>query len=77
MAAAAQSASARSAVRAQTDEALSRGVFGVPTTLVDGELFWGLDSLPHLERRLEGKDPIDGVDVARWLAMPAQAQRRR
>lgn len=64
-------------VRAQTDEALAAGAFGVPTMLADGELFWGVDSLPHLERRLDGKDPIDGLDIAAFLAMPVQASRRR
>jgi len=64
-------------VRTQTAEALAHGAFGVPTMIVDGELFWGLDSLPHVERRLQGRDPIDEVDVPRWLAMPAQSVRRR
>src|SRR5678815_5673706 len=32
-------------LKAQTDEALAHGAFGVPTLLVDGELFWGYDSL--------------------------------
>ena len=64
-------------LRARSDEALALGVFGVPSILVDGELFWGLDSLPHVERRLQGRDPIDGIDVAAWLGMPAQATRRR
>jgi len=64
-------------VRTQTEAALGQGVFGVPTMAVDGELFWGLDSFPHLERRLQGKDPIDSVDLAAWFDLPAQAQRRR
>lgn len=33
------------ALRAATDEALARGVFGVPTMALDGELFWGDDRL--------------------------------
>jgi len=64
-------------VRAQTDEALAHGVFGVPTVLADGELFWGRDSFPHLERRLEGKDPVDGIDIAAWLDLPVQSERSR
>lgn len=32
-------------LRTATDEALALGVFGVPTTVVDGELFWGDDRL--------------------------------
>jgi 2-hydroxychromene-2-carboxylate isomerase len=30
-------------LRLNTEEAISRGVFGVPTLEVDGQLFWGLD----------------------------------
>lgn len=36
-----------------TSRAESAGIFGVPSMLLDGELFWGLDSLPTLEWRLE------------------------
>lgn len=30
-------------IRANTDEAIARGVFGVPTFFADGRLFWGDD----------------------------------
>ena len=39
-------------LRAATDEALSRGVFGSPFFIVDGEPFWGHDRLEHVERWL-------------------------
>jgi 2-hydroxychromene-2-carboxylate isomerase len=32
-------------LREETDAALAQGVFGVPTVIVDGELFWGDDRL--------------------------------
>jgi len=35
-----------------TEEALAAGVFGAPTYVVDGELFWGQDRLDFLERKL-------------------------
>lgn len=31
------------------------GVFGLPSYLVGGELFWGQDSLPFLDRHLKGE----------------------
>jgi 2-hydroxychromene-2-carboxylate isomerase len=34
------------------DDAHRLGVFGVPTFVLDGELFWGADSLPLLRERL-------------------------
>lgn len=40
-------------LRKRTDEAVARGVFGVPTFIVDGkELYWGQDRM-HLVRGLE------------------------
>jgi 2-hydroxychromene-2-carboxylate isomerase len=35
-----------------TQEAIGRGVFGAPTYIVDGELFWGQDRLEFVERAL-------------------------
>jgi 2-hydroxychromene-2-carboxylate isomerase len=43
-------------LRADTAEAVSRGVFGVPTIELDGRLFWGLDALDMLAACLRG-DP--------------------
>ncbi|MDP3760745.1 MAG: 2-hydroxychromene-2-carboxylate isomerase [Ramlibacter sp.] len=37
-----------------TDGAIARGVFGVPTYEVDGKLFWGFDALAMLRAYLEG-----------------------
>ncbi len=56
-----QGAAAKALLRANTDEAMARGVFGVPSFLVGERLFWGLDSLPMLRACLEGTDPwFDG-----------------
>ncbi len=38
---------------AYTEEAITRQVFGAPTFIVDGELFWGQDRLDFLERALQ------------------------
>lgn len=48
------SAHAKALLRANTNEAAARGVFGVPMFEVGGKLFWGLDSLPMLRACLEG-----------------------
>jgi 2-hydroxychromene-2-carboxylate isomerase len=40
-------------LKANTDEAIARGVFGVPTCAVDDKLFWGFDALPMLRAWLE------------------------
>lgn len=67
---------AKARLRANTDAALAAGVFGVPTMLVDGELFWGNDSLAHLDRFLAGDDPVARTDLSRWANLPASAVRR-
>jgi 2-hydroxychromene-2-carboxylate isomerase len=46
----------KQALREATDDALARGVFGVPTLGVDGRLFWGVDSLEMVAACLRG-DP--------------------
>jgi len=37
---------------ANTQRAIDAGVFGAPSYVVDGELFWGQDRLDFLQRRL-------------------------
>ena len=37
---------------ANTDEALARGVFGIPSYVVGDEIFWGQDRLDFVERAL-------------------------
>lgn len=48
-------------LRANTDEAITAGVFGVPSCVVDGRMFWGYDSLPMLRRYLEGDAWFEGA----------------
>jgi len=63
-------------LRAQTEQAIADGVFGVPTMIVDGEPFWGVDSLPHLEDFLAAGQPsVDAATLARWSAMKPSATR--
>ena len=66
-------------LRSQTDEAISRGVFGVPSMEVGEELFWGYDDFPYLELFLAGKDPIDPAHWERWISHPVNpaSMRRR
>ncbi len=57
-------------------DAIQLGIFGVPTMIVDDELFWGNDSFPHLARYLAGDDPVRPEDVAGWEAVRPSAQRK-
>ena len=40
-------------LRQHTDEAIARGLFGVPTVVAHGQPFWGFDALPMLREHLE------------------------
>jgi 2-hydroxychromene-2-carboxylate isomerase len=48
----AQSAPVKAVYEAYTKEAIDKGVFGAPSYIVDGELFWGQDRLDFVERAL-------------------------
>ncbi len=54
-------------LRANSEEALALGAFGVPTIAVEGKAFWGLDALPMLRDFLEGGAWFQGPD---WDAAP-------
>jgi 2-hydroxychromene-2-carboxylate isomerase len=41
-------------LKANTDDAIARGLFGVPTCAVDDKLFWGMDALAMLRAYLQG-----------------------
>ncbi len=38
-----------------TAQAIAAGVFGAPSYVIDGELFWGQDRLDFVERKLSGQ----------------------
>ncbi len=48
-----QEQSIKDKLKALVDESIARGVFGAPTIFIDGEMFWGHDRLPQIERLLE------------------------
>lgn len=47
---AAQDAGTEEEFLQNTEDALARGIFGIPSYVVDGELFWGQDRLDWVER---------------------------
>jgi 2-hydroxychromene-2-carboxylate isomerase len=74
----ADSPEAKARLRANTEEAIARGAFGVPTMFVNGEMFFGFDSFPALEAYCRGEDPVAArADIVeRWATLPASATRR-
>ncbi len=55
-----QSDAVKQSLKDATADALSRGVFGVPTLGVDGRLFWGFDALEMIVAALRGDPWFDG-----------------
>ena len=52
LAAAAQSDAVKAEYEGNTQEAVARNVFGAPSYVIDGEIFWGQDRLEFVERAL-------------------------
>lgn len=63
-------------LRQTTARAVDQGVFGVPTMVVDDELFWGYDDIANLELYLDGHDPLTQQDVKAWSSVLPSAGRK-
>lgn len=51
----AQSQAVQETYERHTQDAIEAGVFGAPSYVIDGEIFWGQDRLDFVDRRLAGK----------------------
>jgi 2-hydroxychromene-2-carboxylate isomerase len=47
-------------LKAQSERAIALGLFGVPSVVLEGRSFWGLDSLPMVRDALAGHAWFDG-----------------
>ena len=63
-------------LRRNTDEAAALGVFGVPTFAVDGELFWGNDSIEFLNAFLADPAMLRTGEMRRLDTLPVSAARK-
>ncbi|MFT4571284.1 MAG: 2-hydroxychromene-2-carboxylate isomerase [Hyphomicrobiaceae bacterium] len=63
-------------LKANTEEAIGRGVFGVPSFVVDGEVFWGEDSTPMMLDFLEDPALFSRGEMARLADLPIATQRK-
>ena len=66
----------KESLKKNTEAAVQRGVFGVPTFEVDGELFWGADSIEFLRDFLGNSSVIKNPEMQRLDELPAAASRR-
>jgi 2-hydroxychromene-2-carboxylate isomerase len=64
-------------LRRNGEEAIAAGVFGVPTIVVDGELFWGADATEMLTDYLQADPLFASVEMRRADTLPiAQARKQ-
>ena len=66
----------KEALKKNTDAAIQRGVFGVPTFEVDEELFWGADSMEFLRAFLADPATLRNAEMQRLDGLPVAAARR-
>jgi 2-hydroxychromene-2-carboxylate isomerase len=67
----------KDSLRKNTEEAATRGVFGVPSFVVAGEIFWGADSVDFLKAFLKDPRLFRDAEMARVDALPVAAERAR
>jgi len=63
-------------LKANTGAAIARGVFGVPTFLVGGTLFWGQDSLEMMLDYLQDPCLFDTPEMRRVHSLPVGMARK-
>jgi len=69
--------SVKSQLRANTDNAIAAGVFGVPTLRIGGELFWGNDASGMVEEWLDNPQRFASAEYQRLQTLPLGVERRR
>jgi 2-hydroxychromene-2-carboxylate isomerase len=66
----------KAALRAHTEEAIARGIFGVPTLVLDDHLFWGIDGMDLAEAYLLNPAILDSAAMKRASFLPFGVARR-
>jgi 2-hydroxychromene-2-carboxylate isomerase len=69
------SAEVKSALKRNTDEAIARGVFGVPTLAIGDELFWGVDATAMAADYIAQGCRYTDSEMTRVASLPVGAQR--
>ncbi len=59
-----------------TQKAIELGVFGVPTTIINGELFWGFDTTEMLLEYITNSELFDDAEMNRVSNLPEAVQRK-
>jgi 2-hydroxychromene-2-carboxylate isomerase len=67
----------KTALRANTEQAIAAGVFGVPTLVVGGQLFWGVDATEMATAYLGDRALFDDGEMRRVSTLPSGRERPR
>ncbi len=67
----------KDALKENTEEALSRGVFGIPTMIFDDEIFWGNDQFDYLSQIIEGTYQVDRNFADTLIRQPRGIDRKK
>ena len=63
-------------LRANADAAIAHGVFGVPSLVIDGEVFWGADATDFARAYLADASVLDNQEMKRVSSLPVGAERQ-
>jgi 2-hydroxychromene-2-carboxylate isomerase len=69
------SSEVKEALRKNTDDAIARGVFGVPTLAIGDELFWGVDATAMAADFVAQGCKFTDAEMTRVANLPAGAER--
>src|SRR5688572_11678972 len=67
---------AKETLRNNTSDAAGRGVFGVPSFVIDGEVFWGADAVDFLKAFIADEAVLHNDEMCRVDALPVGAARK-
>ena len=67
---------AKATLRKATADAAKAGVFGVPSFVIDGEVFWGADALDFLKAFLADEAVLHDPEMRRVDNLPVGAKRK-
>jgi 2-hydroxychromene-2-carboxylate isomerase len=66
----------KASLRRNTEEAAAKGVFGVPSFVADGEVFWGADAVDFLKAFLRDSSVLRNEEMRRVDSLPIAAARK-
>ncbi len=71
-----QKSEVKERLKRNTEDAIQKGVFGVPSFRVDDEIFWGNDRIDFLKDYLKGINPLQHEVIEQVLKTPRGADRK-